>query len=201
MNTKKTLFILLFSLPFLSNAQSKWGKEVWEAYMNSCVESAKESLNEELATSYCACTGVKLEKRYPDATKLSSLGQDEIMELAEICLAEVSGDGSTTTKTNTNTTTKVDGPKPPTPPGKSSTTTATTATKKLIGPTKWSKAGYDAFMETCVESAKESLGGETAAKEYCDCSAAKLQVKYPDENKVTVTEAEINKIAEECLGL
>ena len=55
-------------------------------------------------------------------------------------------------------------------------------------------------MQTCVESAKETLGGEEAAKKYCDCSASKLQLKYPDETKVTVTEAEINKIAEECLS-
>ena len=56
-------------------------------------------------------------------------------------------------------------------------------------------------MGTCVDSAKEALGGEDAARKYCDCSASKLQVMYPDETKVNqVTEAEINKIAEECIG-
>lgn len=195
MATKKIMVLILFSLPIISNAQSKWGKEVWGAYMNSCVESAKETFSEEKATEYCACTGVKLEQRHPDANELTSITQDEIVEVATLCLEEI--DKKTSTKTNSNTNTKTDGPKPPTPPGKSTTT----KTDGLIGPTKWSKSGYDAFMETCVDSAKESLGGEEAAKKYCDCSASKLQVKYPDENKVTVTEAEINKIAEECLGL
>lgn len=191
MATKKIMILIFLALPIFSNAQSKWGKEVWEAYMNSCVGSAKESLGEQKAKDYCACTGMKLENRHPDANELANISQDEIVEVATLCLEE---DGKAS---STKTETKVEGPKPPTPPGKS----ATTKTNTLIGPTKWSKSGYDAFMETCVNSAKESLGGETAAKEYCDCSAAKLQVKYPDETKVTVTEAEINKIAEECLGL
>jgi hypothetical protein len=183
---KISLIILLF-IPVISNAQSKWGKEVWEAYMNSCIGSAKESFGLEKATSYCGCTGAKLEIRYPDATKLASLGEDEILEVATLCLEEIDN--------ATNTNTKVEGPKPPTPPGK------TTANKSnLTGATNWSKTGYDSFMKTCVDSAKESLGGEEAAKKYCDCSASKLQVKYPDETKVNVTEAEINKIAEECLG-
>lgn len=190
--SKKIIFLLLICFPILSNAQNRWGKEVWEAYMNSCVGSAKESLGEAKAKDYCACTGMKLEDRHPDANELGNISQDEIVEVATLCLEE--DEKGTSTKTDTKT--KVEGPKPPTPPGKTATTKS-----NLIGPTKWSKSGYDSFMETCVSSAKESLGGETAAKEYCDCSAAKLQVKYPDETKVTVTEAEINKIAEECLGL
>jgi len=190
---KITLFFLL-SLPFVSNAQSKWGKEVWDAYMNSCVESAKDAFGVEKATAYCGCTGVKLESRYPDATKLSSLGEEEINELATLCLNEIDNANTNDTKNNNNSSTKVVGPKPPTPPGKS-----TASNNSLTGATNWSKTGYDSFMKTCVDSAKESLGSEDAAKKYCDCSASKLQVKYPDETKVTVTEAEINKIAAECL--
>ena len=194
---KSIKIALLFSLVFttISNAQSKWGKEVWDAYMNSCVESSQETFGKEKATAYCGCTGVKLEIKYPDANELSSLGEEEIMEIATLCLEEIDNAKSNNSNTNTNSITKAEGPKPPTPPGKS------TATKNnLTGATNWSKTGYDSFMQTCVESAKESLGGEEAAKKYCDCSASKLQLKYPDETKVTVTEAEINKIAEECLG-
>jgi hypothetical protein len=184
---------ILFSIVFttISNAQSKWGKEVWDAYMNSCVEASKETFGLEKATTYCGCTGVKLEIRYPDANQLSVLGETEIMEIANICLEEDDNAKSN----NTNSITKSEGPKPPTPPGKSQF-----SKPNYTGATNWSKTGYDSFMETCVESAKESLGGEDAAKKYCDCSASKLQLKYPDETKVTVTEAEINKIAEECLS-
>jgi hypothetical protein len=191
---RKSIILLLAILPLITNAQSKWGKEVWQAYMNSCVEKAKEGMSEDLAKSYCACTGRKLEGRYPDATKLGSIEKDEITELATICLEEVNGTGSS--KTNNSSNSNSTGPKPPTPPGKTSS-----VKKELIGPTKWSQAGYDAFMGTCVDSAKESLGGEEAARKYCDCSASKLQAMYPDEAKVgNVAEAEINKIAEECLS-
>ena len=81
---KSIKIALLFSLVFttISNAQSKWGKEVWDAYMNSCVESSQETFGKEKATAYCGCTGVKLEIIYPDANELSSLGEEEIMEIA-----------------------------------------------------------------------------------------------------------------------
>jgi hypothetical protein len=111
-----------------------------------------------------------------------------------MCLEEVKATGSSQPHNPTNSHSP--GPKPPPPPGKTSS-----VKKELIGPTKWSQAGYDAFMGTCVDSAKESLGGEEAARKYCDCSASKLQAMYPDEAKVgNVAEAEINKIAEECLS-
>jgi ribosomal protein L11 len=191
---RKSIILLLTIFPLFSNAQSKWGKEVWEAYMNSCVETAKSGMSEDMAKSYCACTGRKLEGRYPDATKLGNIQSDEITELATICLEEING--TKNNKANNTGKSNNSGPKPPTPPGKTST-----AKNELIGPTNWSQAGYDAFMGTCVDSAKDALGGEAAARKYCDCSASKLQVIYPDETKVgNVTEAEINKIAEECLG-
>lgn len=196
---KKLALLFLISFPLFSNAQKVWGKEVWDIYVNSCVESAKSGFSEKDAYAYCTCTAAKLERAYPDPSKLGELQDDEMNELAAKCLDETgilnNDDTKTDTKTNSGTNAG------PTPPGKAASAASAANKNKVGGATNWSKAGYDAFMNSCVDSAKDALGGETEARKYCDCSASKLQIMYPDETKVSqVTEEEINKIAAECLG-
>lgn len=197
---KKLLLVLFISLPFFSQSQNIWGKEIWDVYMNSCVETAKSGFSEKDAYNYCACTASKLEKRYPDAAKLSGLEQDEMTELATQCLDEtgiLDSDNNSSSGTSNGSSTKG------TPPGKASAAAnaANNSQNKYYGATNWSKSGYDTFMGTCVDSAKDALGGETEARKYCDCSAYKLQIMYPDETTVgNVTQEEITKIAEQCLG-
>jgi len=166
---KFILFLGLSSFTLGSQAQS-WPAEVMEAYMNSCVEQAKESMGAEGATNYCSCTAKKLEERYPDANDLGTLKSEEITEIAKLCLAE----GGTTVNTSTE------------------------ATKTYKGATKWSQEVYDAYMNSCVGSAKDALG-EPTAEEYCACTAKKLQKSYPDATKLSkVTQKEIEKVAEKC---
>lgn len=197
---KKIILFLLILTPAFSNAQKVWGKEIWDVYMNSCVETAKQGFSENDSYRYCACTASKLEKRYPNAADLSKLENDEMTELASLCLEETgilnsdnnSSNGSSSSNNNNNKAT---------PPGKASAAASAANSSKYYGATNWSKTGYDTFMGTCVDSAKDALGGETEAKKYCDCSAYKLQQMYPDESTVgQVTQEEITKIAEQCLS-
>ena len=60
---------------------TNWSQAAYDAYMNSCVESAKASFGEEKATAYCACTADKMQQEFPDETKLGEVGADKIQEV------------------------------------------------------------------------------------------------------------------------
>lgn len=189
---KKYLLLLLLISPAIAKAQNAWGMEVWNAYIGSCVETAKTGMTEKMAYEYCSCTATKLEFRYPNAYDLSSVQQEEITELATICLEEVNT-ASSSQKTQAGKG-KGQPPKPMSTAGKTNKTNT-----NLVGPTNWSKSGYDSYMKSCVDSAKQYLS-ESEAKKYCDCTAAKVQNLYPDENKVYLTDEEINQVSAECLN-
>lgn len=195
LSTLSALFI--FSITF---SQGTWEAATVKAYMDNCVPEAEKSLGRADAIEYCNCTRLKLEVRYPDAADLKDLTETEINELAKLCLAEMSDDNSSsgTGKTNTTTTTNTsNGPQPPRPPGPASSSTVKT---EKTGATNWSQAAYDSFINSCVDTAKESLG-EAEAKTYCSCAGQKLQVLYPDENKLgDIPNEVIQKVANECLG-
>lgn len=186
--------LLLSSLAF---AQGTWQSATVKAYMDNCVPEAEKSLGRADAIEYCNCTRLKLEIRYPDAADLNNLTEDEINELAKICLAEMSDDNSSSnsgSNTNNNNNTSPQPPRPPGPAGSS------TVKVEQTGATNWSKTAYDAFNNSCVDSAKDALG-EAEAKTYCACAAQKLQVLYPDENDLgDIPTDVINKVAEECIG-
>jgi hypothetical protein len=64
-----------------------WTQEVQDAYVNSCFESAKAGMKEDVAKEYCNCTLGKIMDKYPDPTALANLGQDEITSLAMQCMS------------------------------------------------------------------------------------------------------------------
>lgn len=69
-----------------------WSQDVQDAYVNSCFESAKSGMKEDVAREYCNCTLGKIMAKYPDPTALANLGQDEITSLAMQCMtAEMMG--------------------------------------------------------------------------------------------------------------
>jgi hypothetical protein len=63
-----------------------WSQDVQDAYVNSCFESAKGGMKEDVAKEYCNCTLGKIMAKYPDPTELQNLGQDEITSLAMECM-------------------------------------------------------------------------------------------------------------------
>lgn len=71
-----------------SAGATNWSQVTYDAYMNSCVNSAKSTMGEEKATSYCACTAASLQESYPDETTLGSLAADEIQKVAMECLSK-----------------------------------------------------------------------------------------------------------------
>lgn len=186
--------LFLFTVVF---SQDTWEASTIKAYMDNCVPEAEKALGRADAVEYCNCTRLKLEVRYPDAADLKNLTETEINELAKICLAEMQ-DGNTSTdegKTKTNTNTN-NGPQPPRPPGPAGSSTVKT---EKSGATNWSQVAYDSFINSCVSTAKESLG-EAEAKTYCSCAGQKLQVLYPDETKLgDIPDDVIQKVAGECL--
>ncbi len=191
-----TLFSVLL-LTIVSFAQGTWEATTVKAYMDNCVPEAEKSLGRADAVEYCNCTRLKLEVRYPDAADLKDLTENEINELAKICLAEMSDDNSSSNSNNNTNSNSNTGPQPPRPPGPAGS--STTKIEKT-GANNWSQAAYDTFNNSCVNSAKDALG-EAEAKTYCACAAQKLQVLYPDETKLAEIPNEvITKVAEECLA-
>lgn len=172
---QKLIVLVFFGLLFNTVAAQKvWGKDIWKVYMNTCIEEAKTGMSNKDARNYCECTGEKLEVMYPNAADLTKLTADEINELARVCLSEI------------NKSPKGDiAPDPP-----ANTKTAAT---------NWSATSYEAYMKSCIDSAKETFGFEKS-KEYCACTAYKLQILYPDETKLgDLTQNVIEKVAMECL--
>ncbi len=75
-----------------ATASAAWSQDVQDAYVNSCFESAKSGMDEQVAKEYCDCTLGKIMAKYPDPTELQNLGQDEITSLAMECMtAEMMG--------------------------------------------------------------------------------------------------------------
>lgn len=72
--------------PEENTAVGAWTQDVQDAYVNSCVQSAKAGMSEEIATEYCNCTLGKIMNKYPDPTQLQQIGQDEITSLAMECM-------------------------------------------------------------------------------------------------------------------
>ncbi len=70
-----------------SASTGAWTEEVQNAYVNSCFESAKAGMKEDVAKEYCDCTLGKIMEKYPDPTSLANLGQDEITSLAMQCMS------------------------------------------------------------------------------------------------------------------
>lgn len=186
-----TKIVLIFSLMVItinSYSQGTWDAATIKAYMDNCIPEAQNALSKQEAGEYCYCTMKKLESRYPNAADLNKLKEDEINQLAKVCLAEI-----TDTKTDSKTNTNGNPPTPPRPPG------STVKAENKTGATTWSKITYDAFMKSCVDSAKESLG-EKESNTYCSCAAGKLQILYPDETQLeSIPQEVISKVAGECL--
>jgi hypothetical protein len=75
-----------------SSTSAAWSQDVQDAYVNSCFDSAKSGMDEQVAREYCDCTLGKIMAKYPDPTELQNLGQDEITSLAMECMtAEMMG--------------------------------------------------------------------------------------------------------------
>ena len=55
-----------------------------------------------------------------------------------------------------------------------------------------------AFMNTCVEGGKATMGAEKA-NSYCSCMLDKLQSKYPVEKASSIAEDEMTQLAKDCL--
>lgn len=88
---KSFIFISVFALTtILASAQVHWEKTEVDAYMNACIDAAKDVLTVEGATDYCACTLKKIEKKYPNPAKLSKIKEKRknkmIRKIAEECI-------------------------------------------------------------------------------------------------------------------
>ncbi len=157
-----------------SEEKSGWSDTEKKAYMDACINSAKNSIGEEKAEDYCSCTMNKIMDKYPSAMDLNKVEASEkndiIMDVAKDCMADFMDTGEPTSSASEG------------------------------GATNWSQASYDAYMNSCVNSAKESMG-EDKATSYCSCTAESLQISYPDETTLgSLAPDDIQKVAMECLG-
>lgn len=151
-----------------------WSDTEKDAYMKACVNSAKSSIGEEQADDYCSCTMNKIMDKYPSAVDLNKVAASEkndiIMDVAKECMGEFMNSDEPTSSSSEG------------------------------GATNWSQASYDAYMNSCVSSAKEAMGEEKATS-YCSCTAESLQITYPDETTLgSLSPDDIQKVAMECLG-
>ncbi|MDB5199856.1 MAG: hypothetical protein JWO92_1819 [Chitinophagaceae bacterium] len=62
----------------------------------------------------------------------------------------------------------------------------------------WSKEYRSKFIQDCIDKASEKLSASKAFS-YCNCITEKVEMKYPDENNVKVSNEEIAGIKSACL--
>lgn len=158
-----------------SEEKSGWSDTEKNAYMKACVNSASASIGEDQAEDYCSCTMDKIMEKYPSAMDLNKVEASEkndiIMGVAKECMGEF-----------------MDSDEP------------TSSSDGEGGATNWSQASYDAYMNSCVNSAKSAMGEEKATS-YCSCTAEALQISYPDETTLgSLSQDDIQKVAMECLS-
>lgn len=67
-----------------------WNDAEKKAYMDACVDGAKQSLGEKEGEDYCSCTMEKIMAKYPSAKELGEVDADEknkvIQDVAKECL-------------------------------------------------------------------------------------------------------------------
>ncbi|MBM4157921.1 MAG: hypothetical protein FJ216_03970 [Ignavibacteria bacterium] len=67
------------------------------------------------------------------------------------------------------------------------------------GKKKWGSDEKDAYLKTCIDAAKGTMG-EAKAKAYCDCSLKYIMDKYPYvEDSQNLTAEDLDKIIEDCM--
>lgn len=85
-----TIILFIFISSSIYGQNHKWEKEEVKAYMDACVESAKETIGEQEAYNYCDCTLRKVEKKYPNPIKLTKVSEKKknkfIMKIAQECI-------------------------------------------------------------------------------------------------------------------
>jgi len=66
--------------------------------------------------------------------------------------------------------------------------------------TGWSTSERNAFMKTCVNGAKESMG-ETQAENYCSCMQQKIEQIYPNAADAdNMSKTKMTELAKDCLN-
>lgn len=84
----KKLVVSLFVVAafMVSSCDKGWKDEEKNAFIDSCVNSAKGTIGEEAAEKYCSCTQEKLEKEFPNVKDIdieSEAGKKIIEECSE----------------------------------------------------------------------------------------------------------------------
>lgn len=82
---------VLAAFSFVS-CKKGWSDAEKKAYMDACVDGAKQTLGDKEGEDYCSCTMEKIMAKYPSAKELSDVSSDEktkvIQEVAKECLAK-----------------------------------------------------------------------------------------------------------------
>jgi hydroxymethylpyrimidine/phosphomethylpyrimidine kinase len=64
----------------------------------------------------------------------------------------------------------------------------------------WSKANREGFMTVCVSKAKDGMGSESKAENYCACMLDKIQKIYPNANDAgKLTAQRTTQLAQDCI--
>lgn len=64
----------------------------------------------------------------------------------------------------------------------------------------WSKVNREGFMTVCVSKAKDGMGSESKAENYCACMLDKIQKIYPNANDAgKLTDERTTKLAQDCI--
>lgn len=61
----------------------------------------------------------------------------------------------------------------------------------------WKEEEKKAYMDSCVNAAKGTVG-EEAAEKYCSCTQEKLEKEYPNAKDIDIQSEASKKIIEEC---
>jgi hypothetical protein len=86
----KKVFVILLATALVAGCKGKkaggWSKAEKDAFITNCEGSAKASVGEDKAKSYCSCMQAKVEEKYPNAADAGKLDMTTTMEWAQTCM-------------------------------------------------------------------------------------------------------------------
>jgi len=174
--TPVAFVLLMLATLQVAQAGGPWKPAEQEAFMTACVDEASKNITTAKAQVYCSCMLDKIMAEYSDPIKAEKyLTDDEMTELAVACLQDVDASG-TGGKTNKGSAGGGYG-------------------------YEWADVEQEAFMESCVEEAAQSVG-KGKANVYCACMLDKIMYQYatPTDASEEMSDQEMEDMAAECIA-